>query len=440
VELPDPTLLTDFGYEISEFFSKAMNFPRDKTEQNLLAPDNSDIWDRLGTHGTVIYMPECDRLTYARDRTLVEHAVKEMSRVYRRQIAKGLKLYVNNRRLDAFDPTYSMPNARHAKVEGIGAKTSRVVVSKKVPIRINENTTETAELVAKVYFLPIEDWSNLPRKVLKNDLQVFNGLNVSILRNDREVFAGFLSALAKRHSDANWFRVEIDFPGTLDEAFGVAANKQGVRPKGYVLDKINDTIGADITAVREEIKRFQAKRATEKSGKVPSPSEARANEVDAFQSESLDADLSPEDEAQMEANLRGLAVALKREGESDEEALQRVKSSRYLITYRHDDYWPFYHVEHKFGRIVLTLNTAHPFFTELYEPLLKSNVAAILEGEETGELIETGPRGPAVALELMLLSLARAQSVMAREDSDAARTLDNFRRRWSETFRIQLAS
>ena len=40
----------------------------------------------------------------------------------------------------------------------------------------------------------------------------------------------------QRHGDANWFRIEIDFPGELDEAFGVATNKQGVRPKGYVID------------------------------------------------------------------------------------------------------------------------------------------------------------------------------------------------------------
>ena len=75
-------------------------------------------------------MPECDRLSYARDRTLVEHAVKEMARVYRREIGRGLKLFINNRRLEAVDPTYAMPNARHAKVQGIKTKTSKLVVAK----------------------------------------------------------------------------------------------------------------------------------------------------------------------------------------------------------------------------------------------------------------------------------------------------------------------
>ena len=134
----------------------------------------------------------------------------------------------------------------------------------------------------------------------------------------------------------------------------------------------------------------------------------------------------------MDENLRGLALALKREMETDEEAFARVKSSKYLITYRHDSYWPFYHVEHKFGRIVLTVNTAHPFFSKLYEPLLKLNADA----EEEGSNLEA--KGPVVALELMLFSLARAQTLISRENADTERLFETFRRSWSDGYRVQL--
>jgi len=127
----------------------------------------------------------------------------------------------------------------------------------------------------------------------------------------------------------------------------------------------------------------------------------------------------------MEANLRGLAVGLRRDGETDDEAYQRIKSSRYLIDYRSDEYWPFYHVEHKFGRVILTINTAHPFFSELYEPLMKTDLAdAVSEDGHTETAV--GNRGPAVALELLLLSLARAQNVMSRENPEAKRYLRRF--------------
>jgi hypothetical protein len=442
IELPDPKFSDNLPPEIATFFSRPMSFPKDKTDQNLLAgEDDADLWNRLGAHGTIVYMPECDRLSYATDRKLVEHATKEMARVYRRAISAGLSLYVNNRRVEAFDPTYAMASARHARVEGLKTKTSRLVDKKEVEIPLGDNKAETGKAVVKVYALPIEEWGELPRKVQRNDLHLFDGFNISILRNDREVFAGFMPGIGvPRHSVANWLRVEIDFPGILDEAFGVAANKQGVRPKGYVIDAISAKVGEEISTLTEEIKRFQSKRASERTGSAPTPSEARANEADAFLSEQLDVPLTAQEEAQIEANLRGLAVGLMRDGETEEQAFQRIKSSRYIIAYRSDPYWPFYHVEHKFGRIILTINTAHPFFKELYEPLLEWGVDREAEEEDPGEPVVAAARGPVVALELMLLSLARAQSVLARDNLDASKLFEVFRRSWSETYRVQLTA
>jgi len=83
-------------------------------------------------------MPGCDRLTYATDRKLVDHCVKEMARVYRRHIAKGLRIYINNRLTQAVDPTYAMANARHASIEGLNVKTSRLVLPKTIQIPLND--------------------------------------------------------------------------------------------------------------------------------------------------------------------------------------------------------------------------------------------------------------------------------------------------------------
>ena len=229
VELSDPALLSELPDDVVELLSRPMSFPTNATEQELLIGRNDDPMERLGVSGTIVYMPECDRLSSAKARTLVDQAIRDMSRVYRRDIAKGLRLYVNNRLVSAFDPTYSMPNARHAQFLENEAKTSRLVVGRPIEIPLREHGEETDKITVRLYRLPIEDWSTLPRKTLRNDLQVFNGMTVSILRNDREVFAGPMPELTTRHSVTHWYRIQIDFPGTLDEAFGVASNKQGVR-------------------------------------------------------------------------------------------------------------------------------------------------------------------------------------------------------------------
>jgi hypothetical protein len=440
VELPDPTLMNELPDEISDLFTKPMSFPNSAAEQELLVVRGQDIGEQLGQSGTIVYMPDCDRLTYAKSRTLVEHAVKEMSRVYRRPISEGLKLYVNNRLVEAFDPTYSMASARHARLIDLPVKTSRLLFAKSVEIPLQEHGEETAPIVIRLYRLPIEEWSTLPRKTQKNDLQIFNGLTVSMLRNDREVFAGPMTELTTRHSVTNWYRIQIDFPGELDEAFGVAANKQGVRLKGYVKDAIKKAIGEDITTLNDEIKRFQGAQKSARTGGQPSAAEARATESDQHQAKPLE--LTAEEEAQLESNLLTLAIALRRDGETDEQALTRVKASKYLIEFKHDEYWPFYHVEHRYGRVILTINSAHPFFEELYEPLRKLGASS---NEDEDDAVNDAPRGEVqggalVALELMLLSLGRAQAHIGSSNDEAKRTMETLRREWSEAFRVQLTA
>jgi len=408
IDIPEPTLLVTFREELSELFTKAMSYPA-RNEQELLA--QSAFEERLSTSGTIVYMPQCDRLTYAKARTLVDHAVSEMARVYRRALGQGLTLFVNNRRVEPVDPTYSMSNARHMRLQELPVKLSRLIASKSIAIRLRENGEETAPITIKLFRLPVEEWSPLPRKILKNDHIV------SILRNDREVSAGPMPWLTTRHSVAHWYRVQIDFSGVLDEAFGVAANKQGVRLKGYVEDAIKEAIGGEIATLNDEIKRFQGQQASSREAAKPSPSEMRAADADPFQQNPVAPPLTAEEEGQLEENLRGLAVTLRRDGETDEQAFERVKSSKYVIDFKHDEYWPFYDVKHRFDRIILTINTAHPFFSALYEPVLKMSLLPE-NVDETGNTRVDGTQRPTLALDLLLLSLARTQTRLAGTSED----------------------
>jgi hypothetical protein len=457
IELPDPALMDLLPTEISDILTKPLSFP-DKDEQALLAHSVDELGNRLGKSGTIVYLPSCDRLTFTKARTLCEHAMKEMSRVYRRALAKGTKLYVNNRLVQPFDPTYSMVAARHAKIPEIKVKESRVVFSKVIEVKRSENRQqdseeiETAPVTVRLYALPIEDWGALPLKVRKNDLHLYDDNTISVLRNDREVFVGTIPQIMKRHSDANWFRIQIDFPGALDEAFGVAANKQGIRPKDYVLQDISGVLDGEIAALREQIKKYQSEQTVIRHGSKPSAGEMQADEAERRQAKPMIelAPTTPEEQRQLDENLRTLAMMLKREKETDEEAFERVKNSKHIMHYKHDEYWPFYHVDQRFGKIILTINTAHPFYERLYEPLSRAALALdtrVAEGapgaaEDTAAEPQTfmGAKEALVALQLMLLSLARAQSSMALQDPDRKQTFELFRKEWSDTYGTQLGS
>lgn len=445
IELPEPDFMSELPSSIARILSRPMAYPKDPNEsQDLLATREDDIYDRLGGHGTIVMMPDCDRLTYKSAKTLVDHAVKEMARVYRRHIEKGVAIYVNNRRLEAVDPTFWMLSARHAKVEGLEEKRSRLVQSwSRIEVPLAEGSNRTAPVSVRLYRLPIEEWEQLPKKTLKSDMGVYHDFQVSFMRADREVYAGPVAALGMRaHGDTKWMRLQIDFPAELDEAFGVAMNKQGVRPKKFVYDTIMQTIKEDIQAVRKSIAASRVPSTGDAATSSAGEAERRATATDALQGRQLPAPApqTGEEEMMLAENLRGLAAALKKDGESDEQAFERVKTSTYLTQFKHDEYWPFYHADYQYGKIILTINTAHPFYTRLYQPLVKLVAAAHIDGEETEETVDCEASEVVVSLQLLLLSLARTQGQMtAGNDGEERRELfDTLRRQWSDNLRVQL--
>ena len=434
----EPEYLETLSVDVANIFMTPMSFPRDAKEQDILVGSGVDLKEALGKSGTIVYMPECDRLSSATAKTLVEDATKTFGHVYRRKITQGLRIYVNNRLVDVVDPTFSMPTARHTRhpaLTEVTTKTSRLVTTRTVSFQPAADMLDNSNRITiKIFALPIREWE-FPRKIL-SEIGVFNDQNISILRNDREVFAGHITKIAKRHSTSAWYRIEIDFSGELDEAFGVAANKQGVRMKGYVIEAIKKAINDDLASIKADIEEVQARRASEKRAKGPSLSEMKASEADIFQADQLDHNLTEDQKVQIEENLRGLAVGLMRENETEEEAFQRVKASRYIIRFHHDKFWPFYDVDHKFGRVILTINTAHPFYTTLYEPLMTYKH---VEEDEDAPEVQDQENKLTTVLDLVLLSLARTQSVMGQSNEEAAAVFEEFRQAWSHALKVQLS-
>ncbi|RAZ84460.1 ATP-binding protein [Cereibacter johrii] len=449
LELPEPQLLDTIPSNVARILTRPMAYPRNHADQYLLSESEDDLLDRMGKSGTIVFIPDCDRVTYKKSQTLADHAIKEMARIYRVQLSRGLRLYVNNRRVEAFDPTYWDMNARHTKISGLEENRSRLIRSwTDIQVPVSENSSVTAPVAVRLYMLPMDEWYDLPRKVLKNDLRVFDDHTVSFMRNNREVFSGTVTELSgRRHGDSAWMRIQIDFSGALDEAFGVAMNKQGVRPKKYALDVIRDQIKEEVSRIREKTAEFRKMKSAKGQGAKLTEAERRANDADVFQAKPLPSPAPTTDEERqaLEANLRALAVGLKRDDETDEEAYERVARSRFITTFKHDEYWPFYHVDYQLGKVILTINTAHPFYMKLYDPIAKLGVGCDgVDESDDGELGEENVEGSEilVALQMLLFSLGRAQSQLAMGGGDDSRRelFDALRREWSQVLKTQLTT
>ena len=362
-------------------------------------------------------------------------------RIYRRHIAKGLRLFVNNRRVEPFDPTYFMKEARHTAVEGLQETRSRILNAWPIDIPEEEESATTHKVMVRLYLLPLDDWNDQPRKVLKNDLHVFD-TGVSFMRSNREVQHGPMAALTGRTSRDHWWRLEVEFPPELDEAFGVAVNKQGVRPKGYVIDRISKEIPEELASVRRRIEQFQSDRAVEQKKGKQSAAEQRANEAESLQARPLTDAVAQTDEEkkELEARLHELAVAYKRPDETDDEAVERVRGSKFIMATRHDE-GPFYAAESRLGKVILTINTGHPFFEHVYKPL--ADLAKLSEsGGEEGVNLDVDLIASCsqlvVKLQLTLLALARTQSQMAATDPEHRKLFDHLRKNWSHALDTML--
>ena len=452
LEVPAPQLNDDLPSDIVDIITRPTAWPKNPHEsQTLLATSRHELHERLGRSGTIVYLPECDRLTYKKEQTLAEHAVTEMGRVYRRFIGQGKRLYVNNRLVEAFDPTYQMPTARHTKVEGLTETRSRLIFSKPVEVPVADGSPKTTLVTVKLFALPYEAWCGLGRTTLKNALHVYGDFTVSFVRNDREVdIAATVRALKfSKHHTNNWLRVEIDFNGEADEGFGIASNKQGVRLRDFAAEKIRDLLIEPLAALRKELAELKSRHVTLKSSSTVSEAEQRATGAEGLQGKSLPTEAeTDEQKADLQRNLRVLATVLKRDGETEDQAFDRVRKNKFLTRTVHDDYYPFFDSEYKHERVILTVNTAHPFYEKVWGPLqsLSRNTAAGAAGED--EDPEANPNTAntcteiLVGLQMLFFSLARTQARIAGHDSDSERKqlFKNFRKEWSDNLETQLRS
>ena len=121
-------------------------------------------------------------------------------------------------------------------------------------------------------------------------------------------------------------------------------------------------------------------------------------------------------DALLEDGLRELAKDVRGPTETEDDAYQRVKASRYVTKFKDDPDATFYRVDVRFGRVILTLNRAHPFFDNVYKVLadISTRTAALKESPSDDSDV---PSDPELASET-----AKAPTVRRKRRSSASTT------------------
>jgi hypothetical protein len=394
--------------------------------------------------GTVIVWQKPDRLSYNSAASLKQHLLDDFGVTYR-YLLKDFELVVEGVRVEMVDPLFLDPTGRfYRKPEDGGAvvafdngampvryyrdqKTGEVRFDKvrtpedlEVPgliaagaIHVRIARFPLGFVVGRVEadgIQPLDEHSNARFEIRKSRR------GMCFVRAGREIDT--VDVFPRRASDkasglGDWpllqtyayhWGIEVKFPSTLDEVFGITNDKQTVRPiedfwSLLAAEEIDDYLHREQNWQSEERKAAKkARRAAklERTDNQPSPAEAAAQAADVSLGDrpTVPDEQKPEANAILEQKAQDLAHATKQSIEEAREALTaQQKVQRYRVDYIDDENGPFYSPVWEGAAVVVRVNKKHPFFEGVYGTLLQTE-----SGAQAKE-----------AVDLLLITLAREE-------------------------------
>lgn len=356
---------------------------------------------RPGKSGTVVVWSCCDRLDYRRISTICRKLHAELSQRFRYFLWKGIKITINGERVEPFDPLFLHSNSKHNSAKAYGNE---------ILYEISANPEDTAAPsgTVRVRFaeLPVQRWANLSNDE-KRSRGITKRAGTSIIRAGREVDYGwFFFGSKRRENYDDWWRCEVTFDPILDEAFGLTHTKQQIRPQQYLLDALTPDIEATARVLNAHARKTHT---LVKSEVIASKSETLASERDRFLSPLISsADTRPK---KIFKDLQRDISALKKRSRSE------LGNTTYKIIEAPLRDMCFYGFSVSKKQFVLVLDPGHPFYREIYKPLLDAN-------DKDSELLR-------MKLELLLLAAARTEAASPKAQQS---TLAAYRYNWSNTF------
>lgn len=398
-------------------------------------------------HGTVVVWCRPDRLTYRTPAKLREHLIDDFGVVYR-YLLDDVTILVEHKRVEVVDPLFLDPRGRFFLSGEDGG--AQEIEDRLLPVRSVEDpdsgerrlelvdspeqleTSSKGTVVAagsirvRVARFPL-DFVEFSKGKATTDAHQRAKIRrdrrgISFVRAQREIETvdSFpRSEEAKASGLGDWpllqafayhFAVEISFKPELDDVMGIANDKQAVRPsedfwRVLASAEVDRIIREEQNWQRKERRRRNEERATDEIGSDgPTPGEQAARDADRFTGRpaSLPDDLRDEARvalearAEEEANLSGTGV-----DDALQALLEDAERRPYKIEFATVPHGPFYVPKWVGSQLVVTINQAHPFYSDLYVKLLRGPWA----------------RRAKEATDLLLITLAKAEKTAEHKDT-----------------------
>jgi hypothetical protein len=329
----------------------------------------------LPVSGTVVLLKKMDGLDWKTAKVLKEKLTDHIGMVYRK-LLKQTGISVHGSMVEPVDPLFLDQTARF--YNGDAEELPPAVIEVAAP-----ETGESLGVVKVRYsYLPPAAFSHRygPDRALstarRKIMDANNGLIV--LRNGRQIdvvrtFPKGGAWLGSLQNNDTFFKVEVDFPATLDEYASVTTSKQQIVFKDLLWD-ILEKAGVPRmqkdrrAAINREL--AELRKAQGKEGNEPRASEQVMTDVRKFKSrrsQAVPAEREAEAEQNKRQHVRERAEAENLPPEIVEQQLELdTKTKRYVVEQEILPGAPFYRVIPRGGQIVLLINKGHRFYTEVY--------------------------------------------------------------------------
>lgn len=295
-------------------------------------------------------------------------------------------------------------------------------------------------------------------------------IGISVVRSDRELELnqGLVIAYDTRE---RWWGVEVLFPPSLDELFGVSNNKQSARTFGdmtqmdiealtksaITFNQLKTEMAEDddprepfleiVKSLDTQIKRMRGvivaaakNTSTSVDGRhiIPQAEQTATNRTRERQEEGHVGASDRDEELPPDARKSQIETALTDAGVEQEQAKEMSATMvdiglKYIFAHAEMDTDAFFAVRPKGGALMITLNTDHPAYNNLVEVLDQSTEGA--SEQDLAERLTSAASG----LRLLLMAWARYEDELP-DGSSRKRDAQDTRKDWGRIARAFLSS
>ncbi|MFO1003467.1 MAG: ATP-binding protein [Planctomycetaceae bacterium] len=379
-----------------------------------------DCVDLVGEHGTLVVWSHADRLAMretggARQASTVETELTNYTaQTFRKFLDGGIQIFIGKRAVKPHDPLYLMTSTRFHAGENPDP-TATIVVDDEFEWPIPRDPDRTATVKVRMTLLPeaFRKRRGDGGSDIAKDRRIDDNEGISILRAGREIFFGYLRgvqpSVEKVLIDRFW-GAEITFSPELDECFHVRNVKKGAEPLNGLRDKLKEYVWKSVETLRKQIRHTfdSTESAEQKERGVHNEAEdvaAKTKDLSPKPRAGHDTPKEEKDRKIKEAARKLTEKTPERADEVEEEIRQRP----FTLLAEGFPGSEMFDIDHLGDNAIVKLNMRHPFYRDIYAPLVAKVEATASKSEDADE--RSLARLAQVGLDILILAYARAEGM-----------------------------